>query len=198
MIFDGGSHSDDRRFLFGYEMDFMRGKTSDDRAIDIVVYLQDLAFDKYYKRFTRHGFLTNDAEDYTIVRSCLLSEFAKKEDEYEITRKAIDARLDHYRLGESIVEIDDRYSRAGFNGKSKFGLLRKDVLEHGELARSTILKRPTSYNTLHDAVRAQVRDRKVFDAAAIFSNTPESGKEAAVHKEFCVHRHCTQAKSHFG
>lgn len=193
-MFQGHSGEDVRRFIFAYENVIARGKEDVDKALDIVVYLGEVPFASYYDRFTQDGELIDDANDYKIVREWLLSTFGKKLDLDEIIRQGVEARVDFNRLGESVAEIDNLYRKAGFNEEAKFGLLRKAVTQHRGLARFVLLKGPTTYETLREAISSYVKANDNYpqeysqDATTTYPQNANNKKKVTILKPQNIHQ----------
>ena len=165
LAFDGKREADVAKFFFVYENVVMRGKSDEDKAGELLCYLQGEAFDYYYETYSQNGGLNEAARDYQAVKKALLDRFESVPGPEETIRLAAASKLDADDLLGSLNEIDRRFDKAAFNAEAKFGLLRNAVMEHREVSQFVLYRAPTSYVELKKAVKDFVAGRKAFLAA---------------------------------
>ena len=103
-VFDGSG--DVRMFLFYFENVAMRGKKQEEKALELLSYLDGKAFEFFFARFTKEGCLTTEGQDFKTIKDALVLEFEEKEELQEIIRRAMVATLDPSNLVSSMAAMD--------------------------------------------------------------------------------------------
>lgn len=143
----------------------MRGKSDEDKAAELLCYLQREAFDFYYSTYSKEGALSEAANDFSQVKKSIIDKFAQTEEPEEYIRRAISVRLDDQDLLCWMTKMDRCFEKAGFNNEAKFGLLRKAVMGHGALAQFAVYRGSTTYHELKKTVKDFVAGKKAFHSA---------------------------------
>ena len=162
VTYDRTAEMDVGKFFFVYENVTMRMKSEDEKAAEIICYLEGDAFDFYYETFAQNGLLAEDAKDFDKVKHALVERFAVTEEPEDNIRRAIAARLDYQDLIGSLREMDRWLEKAGFNSEARFGLLRNSVMQFSDLAQFAIYRGATTYESLRTTVKDFVAGRTVF------------------------------------
>ena len=73
---DGALSSDVKKFFFFFENVAMRGKSDEEKALELLAHLEGEAFDFYYETFAEDRALTEEAMNYALVKmpSSIVSE----------------------------------------------------------------------------------------------------------------------------
>lgn len=85
-------------------------------------------FELFFARFTTGCKLICEVSDFLTVKKALINEFEEKEGPKETILKVIVATIDPFNLASSMQYMDPLFTRAEFNEKAKFGLLRNYVM----------------------------------------------------------------------
>lgn len=77
-------------------------------------------------------------------------------------QKAISARLDQREILGSQAQLDCPYRRVGFNDNALFGLRRKDIAEHKDIAHFVMLRASSDYKGMKNAIEYLLIGQKAF------------------------------------
>ena len=149
-------------------------KSEDDKAAEIICYLESEGFDFYYETFAQNGLLAEDAKDFGKVKYALVERFAVPKEPEDNIRRAIAARLDYQVLIGSLREMDRWFEKAGFNSEARFGLLRNSMMQCPHLAPFAVYRGAITYKSLRTTVKDYVAGRTVFFTSKE-STQPEQG-----------------------
>ena len=150
--FDESKPADFRKFFFVFENVATSGKSDEARASELLRYVGGDAFDFFYQAFVKNGDIRADGSDYQKVKKALVERFDPVESTEDVIRDAMAAGLSFRDLSGSLRNSDRLYEKAGFNDVSKFGFLRKAVMEHRELAQFAIFRGAKTYKDLFNAI----------------------------------------------
>ena len=150
--FDGSKPADVHKFIFVFENVAASGKSDEERASELLRYLEGDAFDFFYQAFVKNRDISADALEYQKVKKALVERFGPVGSPEDVIRYAMAARLSFGDLSGSLRNSERLYEKAGFNDEAKFGLLRNVVMEHLELAQFVIYRGAKTYNDLFDAI----------------------------------------------
>ena len=145
---DGSLSSDVKKFFFFFENVAMRGKSDEEKALELLAHLEGEAFDFYYETFAKDGALTEEAMNYALVKKAFFDRFGVKTEPSDDIRSAINAVLDPEDLLGSLKTMDHLFEKASFNGEAKFGLLRNALSRFPELAQFAIYHGATYFSDL--------------------------------------------------
>ena len=135
LVFDGKNDADVAKFFFVYENVVMRSESDEDRAGELLCYLEGDAFEFYFDTCSRNGKLTDDAGDYQAVKMAMMDRFESVTGPEEHIRRAVSSRLNQRDLLGPLNEVDRCFNKAAINAEAKFGLLRNAVMEHADVAQ---------------------------------------------------------------
>ena len=143
--FDGSKPADVHKFFFVFENVATSGKSDEERASELLRYLEGDAFEFFYQAFVKNGYISAGGSDYQKVKKALMERFAPIESPEDVIRDAMAARLSFGDLSGSLGHAASLYEKAEFNDEVKFGLLRNAVMEHLDLSQFSIyrVRRPT-------------------------------------------------------
>ena len=164
--FDESKPADIHKFFFVFENVATSGKSEEERASELLRYLEGDAFDFLYHAFVKNGDISEDGSDYQKVKKAFSERFAPVESPEEVIRDAMASRLSFRDVSGSLRNSDRLYEKAGFNDDAKFGLLLNAVMEHLELAQFAIYRSAKTYEALFDAIMDFWSGRCAFQAAA--------------------------------
>lgn len=100
--FDGSSNDDVSNFFFVYENSIMRGKSSEEKAGEVLCYLEGTASNFYHENFNRDCNLTEDVEDCHSVKKAINDGFVPIVRPEENISRARVAQLDPADLFSSL------------------------------------------------------------------------------------------------
>lgn len=86
------------RFLSYYENFVTRGESGDNRAVELLGFLDGERFEFYYDTFALDAKFTEEHRDYSVVIAVFMERFGFSEDPEEHIRQAVLARLDNGNL----------------------------------------------------------------------------------------------------
>ena len=75
--FDGSKPADFHKFFFVFENVATSGKSDEERAFELLRYLEGDAFDFFYQSFVKNGDISADGSDYQKVKKALVERFAR-------------------------------------------------------------------------------------------------------------------------
>ena len=151
-------------FLYTFVNVVMRGKSDEEKADNIFMYLDGDAKRKYKAKFIEGWTLNEAGRDFKKVCQWLVLEFGKKVEPDVLIRDAIHFRLDFSDLSNSLHTLCHMYEKAGFNDRAKYGMLRKAAMEDVRLADFLVLKGPTCFSTLKEMIIQFVKNSETFTA----------------------------------
>ena len=149
--FDELKPADVHKFFFVIENVATSGKSDEERASELLRYLEGDAFDLFYQSFVKNRDIIADGSDYQKVKKASVARFAPVEPPEDVIRDAMAARLSFRDLSGSLRNADRLYEKEGFNDEAKFRLLHNAVMIHLELARCAIYRGAKTYKALFDA-----------------------------------------------
>ena len=151
LMFNGSS--DVVPFFFYFENVAARDKPDNEKALELLCYLDGAAPNYFFETFAPDGTLSEDGKDFQIVKASFISHFKPIEAPQDIILRATSATLDKQDLLVSLRNLDRLYERAGFNDAAKFGVLRNAVVRHPDLAQFAAYRGALKYDALHTAVQ---------------------------------------------
>ena len=160
-MFDGSSGNVEK-FFFYFENVATRGKTPEERAVLLLGFLFGDAFDFYYDEYASKGELLDAGLDYKAVKKSFIERFGKSEAPEESIQLAIAASLDPSNLRSSLTGMDSLFQKAGFDDNAKFGLMRRAVMEHAEIAQYVMFRNPRTYSSLKESIDSFSSARETF------------------------------------
>ena len=178
LVLDGKNDADVAKYFFVYENIVMRSKSDEDKAGELLCYLQGDAFEFYYSStavgvvydtYSRNGKLTDDAGDYQAVKKAMINRFESVTGPVEHIRRAVSGRLHQSDLLGSLNEIDRCFDKAAYDAEAKLGLLRNAVMEHADVAQFVLYRAPGTYEELRKAIKDFDGGRKAFAAVQSLS-----------------------------
>ena len=169
LVFDGKNDADVAKFFFVYEHIVMRSKSDEDKAGELLCYLQRDAFEFYYNTYNRNGKLTDSAGDYQAVKKAIIDRFESVTRPEEHIRRAVSSRHNQRDLLGLLNEMGRCFDKAAFNAEVKFGLLRNTVMEHADVAQFVLYRAPGTYEELRKAIKDFYGGRKAFVAVQSLS-----------------------------
>ena len=122
------------KFFFYFENVATRMKKPEEQAVGLLGSLVGDSFDFYYDDYATNGSLSDASNNYAAVKDNLIERFGKVEAPEEKIQRAVSASLDSTDFASLLRDMDNLFQKAGFDESAKFGLLRKSVMEHVELA----------------------------------------------------------------
>ena len=164
IIFDGSS--DVVRFFFYFENVAARIKPENEKALELLCYLDGSAANFFFETIAPDGTLSDDGKDYQKVKASFISHFKPIEAPQEIMLRATSATLDQDDLLASLRELDRLYARAGFNYAANFGFLRNAVVCLPELAHFVAYRGALNYDILHTAVKDCATSKVIYGQTA--------------------------------
>ena len=75
--FDGSTNADVVKFFFAYENVVMHGKSEEDKAAELLCYLQQEAFEFYCSTYGKECTLSDAANDFALVKRSMIYKFAQ-------------------------------------------------------------------------------------------------------------------------
>ena len=153
------------RVFFVFENVVMRGKSDEEKAGELLCYLQSESFDYYYENYSQDVGLTVTASDYQALNKALIDRLESVPEPGENIQLAITSRLDGGDILALLNEMDRHFEKASFNTEAKFRLLLDVVMEHVEVSQFVLYRSPTTYEGLNMAISDFRTGRKAFSAA---------------------------------
>ena len=150
--FDGSKPAGVRKFFFVFENVATSIKSGEERASELLRYLEGDAFDFVYQAFVKNGDISAGGFDSQKFKKALVERFAPVESPEDVIRDAMAARLAFGDLSGPLRNSDSLYKKARFNDVAKFGLLRNAMMEHLELAQFAIYRGAKTYKDSFDAI----------------------------------------------
>ena len=173
-MFNGSS--DVVRFFFYSENVSARDKPDNEKAFELLCYLDGAAANYFFETFAPDGTLSEDEKDFQMVRASFISHFKPIEAPQDIILRATSATLDKQDLLVSLRNLDRLYERAGFNDAAKFGVLRNAVVRHPDLAQFAAYRGALTYDALHTAVQDYATGKVTFGQTS-HSYSPEVARQ---------------------
>ena len=127
--------------------------------------MDNQAFEFFFQRFTKNGELTEEANDFKIVKKAFFDQYETKEDPAEVIRQAMDASLSAEDLAKTVNMADELYNKAGFNDEAKFGMLRSAVMRIPDLAAFAVYRSAKDYEELKTVIRDFESGLRAFRSA---------------------------------
>ena len=148
LVLDGKHGADVTKFFFVYKNVLMRGKSDEDKAGELLCYLQWEVFHYYYETYSQDGGLNETASDYQAVKKALLDRFESVPQPEENIRLAVVSRLDGNDFLASLNKMYRHFEKASFNTKARFGPLRSATMKHTDVSQFVLYRSPTMYEGL--------------------------------------------------
>ena len=162
--FSGGSGDEVEDFLYTFLNVAVRGKSDDEKAHTIFMYLGGEAKRKYKAKFIEGWRLKEPGQDLGKVCKWFVAEFGKKVEPEVLIRDAVEARLDFKDVSSSMSSLCEMYQEAGFSECVKFGLLRKRAMENTKLSEFLLIKGPRTFDSLRETIVQFVKNSKMFES----------------------------------
>lgn len=170
IIFNGSNGVEVEAFIFREDIVIMRGKDKNAKAACSLAYLGGEIRSAYLSKFISSWLFTEEGKDYSFLCNWLVSRYAKTSDPDEPIWEATNGFFDNEDFVNLLNTLDELYSRAGFNDKEKYGMLRKAVMEHSGLSEYLFLKRPGDYLALKNAILEYVLSSGGFKSNCSFDD----------------------------
>ena len=149
LMFTGEGDTDE--FFYTYEFAEMRGKSDEDKALELPAHLSGEAFKFYREFFTGSDGPTEEGMSFKVVKEKMFEKFASKMTIAEATVEAVNLRYKGQDMSEFLKKADKLYGQAGFTDEAKYGLIRKAVEGDRDLIRFVVLRSARTYGEVKEA-----------------------------------------------
>ena len=186
--FSGGINDEVEDFLYKFLNVVMRGRSDEEKAHTIFMYLEGDAKRKYKEKFIEGWKLKDCGQDLGNVCEWFVSEFGKKVELDVLIRDAVEAKLDFKDLLSSLHKLCEMYQNAGFNERAKFGLLRKKAMENTKLSEFLLIKGPHTFDSVKETIMQFVNNSKMFASYHVDVRKSSDGSGTYAERELMAGR----------
>lgn len=102
----------------------LRGKDDGEKVIELLAYLDDGAFQFYFKKIMINGVISNAGKDFVQMQNAFSARFSKNMEPQHVIKEATETTIDEKDVLISFDHLDSLYIRAAFDCKAKFGFYR--------------------------------------------------------------------------
>eukprot|EP00737_Agarophyton_chilense_P005535 gb/GEZJ01008577.1/.p1 GENE.gb/GEZJ01008577.1/~~gb/GEZJ01008577.1/.p1 ORF type:complete len:122 (-),score=8.05 gb/GEZJ01008577.1/:11-376(-) len=105
----------------------MRGKTDEEKSVELLCHLESSGLKFYYSTFEESGSLTKEEMDSNALKKQIMAELNQKSQTEDDLYEAVSGRSNSENLLYALAQLDALYRRVGSNDTGFFGLLRNAI-----------------------------------------------------------------------